>query len=138
MYLAITSVLGLVIGAVLQFLFTRYLDNKKHQRDMRARAYSDYLESVSEHANLSLNKSSSEGRLLAAKTADAKCRISLYGAPDVIKAFAVFENLGATMNTSEQQEAFTSMVIAMRADTLGSKQDVSKEEVRALLLGNGS
>lgn len=131
---AIFSLIGLVVGAVLQFLFTRHLDNKKHQRDLRAKAYADYLLCVSEHANLGHQKSSTEGRQLGAKTADAKCRISLYGAPPVISAFAAFERLGAAMNTDEQCGAFTDMVVAMRKDTLGNSS-VAQGDLEAVLLG---
>lgn len=131
---AVVSFIGLVVGAVLQFLFSRYLDNKKHQRDLRAKAYADYLQCVSEHANLGHQRGSAEGRQLGAKTADAKCRISLYGATAVISAFAKFERLGATMKTSEQCGAFTDMVAAMRQDTLGSSS-VEQADLEAVLLG---
>ncbi len=131
---AIFSLIGLVIGAVLQFLFSRHLDNKKHQRDLRAKAYADYLQCVSEHANLGHQRNSTEGRQLGAKTADSKCRISLYGAPSVISAFANFERLGATMNTNEQCSAFTEMVAAMRKDALGNSS-VTPADLEAVLLG---
>lgn len=128
------SLIGLVVGAVLQFLFTRHLDNKKHQRDLRAKAYADYLQCVSELANLGHQRSSAEGRQLGAKTADAKCRISLYGAPAVISAFAKFERLGAAMSTDEQCRTFTDMVAAMRHDTLGSSS-VDQTDLETVLLG---
>ena len=131
---AVFSLIGLVVGAVLQFLFSRHLDNKKHQRDLRAKAYADYLQCVSEHANLRHQRNSAEGQQLGAKTADAKCRISLYGAPTVITAFAKFERLGATMNTNEQCSAFTDMVAAMRQDTLGNSS-VAPADLEAVLLG---
>jgi hypothetical protein len=131
---AIFSLIGLVIGAILQFLFTRHLDNKKHQRDLRAKAYSDYLQCVSEHANLGYQRNTEEGRKLGARTADAKCRISLYGAPAVIAAFAKFERLGATMNSKEQRSAFTNMVASMRQDTLGSSE-VTQVDLETVLLG---
>jgi len=131
---AIFPLVGLVVGAVLQFLFTRHLDNKKHQRDLRSKAYADYLQCVSEHANMGHKKSTIEGQILGAKTADAKCRISLYGAPVVISTFAEFERLGITMNTREQCSAFTEMVAAMRKDTLGNSL-VAQADLEAVLLG---
>ncbi|RPI79114.1 MAG: hypothetical protein EHM45_04145 [Desulfobacteraceae bacterium] len=131
---AVYSLIGLVVGAVLQFLFSRHLDNKKHQRDLRAKAYADYLQCVSELANLGHQRNSAEGRQLGAKTADAKCRISLYGAPAVIVAFAKFERLGATMNTNEQCSAFADMVAAMRQDTFGNSS-VAQADLEAVLLG---
>ncbi|WP_298438044.1 hypothetical protein [Ottowia sp.] len=130
---AVLSFIGLVVGASLQFLFSRYLEAKKHQRDLRAKAYSDYLQCVSEHANLKPAQPSSEGRQLGARTADAKCRIALYGGEAVIAAFAGFERLGATMNSAEQRDAFTDMVVAMRSDTLGSS--VKAVDIEAILFG---
>ncbi|WP_139133851.1 MULTISPECIES: hypothetical protein [Pseudomonas] len=132
---AIFSLVGLVVGAVLQFLFSRHLDDKKHQRDLRAKAYADYLQCVSEHANLGHQRNSAEGRQLGAKTADSKCRISLYGASAVISAFAKFECLGAKMNTNEQCGAFTDMVAAMRKDALGNSS-VAPADLEAVLLGS--
>lgn len=131
---AILSLIGLVVGAVLQFLFSRHLDNKKHQRDLRAKAYADYLQCVSEIANLGHQRNSIEGSQLGAKTADSKCRIVLYGAPGVISAFANFERLGAVMNTSEQCSAFTEMVAAMRKDALGNSS-VTATDLEVVLLG---
>ena len=132
---AIFSFVGLVVGAVLQFLFSRHLDNKKHQRDLRAKAYADYLQCVSEQANLGHQRNSTEGRQLNAKIADSKCRISLYGAPAVISAFANFERLGAVMNTNEQCSAFTNMVATMRKDALGNSS-VAPADLEAVLLGS--
>lgn len=131
---AVLSFIGVVVGAVLQFLFTRHLDNKKHQRDLRAKAYADYLQCVSAHANLGHGGSTTEGRQLGAETADAKCRISLYGAPTVISAFAAFERLGAAMQTDEQCGAFISMVAAMREDALGGST-ASPTDLEAVVLG---
>ena len=130
----IYSLLGLVVGAVLQFYFTRHLDSKKHQRELRSNAYADYLQCVSEHANMAFQKNSPEGRQLGAKTADAKARISLYAAPVVISAFAAFERMGATMNTDEQCNSFIEMVAAMRQDSLGGSS-VMNADLQAVVLG---
>lgn len=131
---AILSLVGLIVGAVLQFLFTKHLDNKKHHRDVRSKAYADYLLCVSKQANMGHQQQSTEGRQLGAETADAKCRISLYGAPAVISAFAKFDRLGATMNTDEQCRAFTYMVLAMRQDALGGPL-VDQTDIEVVLLG---
>jgi len=131
---AIFSLIGLVVGAVLQFFFTRHLDSKKHQRELRSKAYSDYLQCVSEHANMGHLKNTSEARQLGAKTADAKARISLYAGPGVIVAFAAFERLGATMNTDEQCDSFIEMVAAMRQDSLGDSS-VANADLQAVVLG---
>lgn len=131
---AIFSFLGVVIGASLQYLFTRHLDNQKHRRELRTKAYTDYLKCVCEHANLGKSPQSTEGRELAVRTADAKSRICLYGSSFAVKAFAEFERRGATMNTPEQCAAFTEMVAVMRNDS-ADKGQVETKDLEAVLLG---
>ena len=131
---AIFSLIGLVIGAILQFIFTRHLDSQKYQRELRTKAYTDYLKCVSEHANLAQQRESPEGRELSAKTADTKCRICLYGSSAVIEAFADFERLGAAMNTQKQSLAFTHMVSIMRSDS-ASKGQATLDNLQTILLG---
>jgi len=133
---AVLSFIGLLIGAALQFTFTTHLENKKHRREQRSTAYADYLRCVSEQANLGHQRQSSEGRELHARTADAKCRISLYGAASVLRSFADFERLGATMNTPEQQAAFAKMVVEMRRDAIG-EEVADAADVQLVILGSG-
>ncbi len=131
---AIFSLIGLVVGAILQFLFTRHLDSVKHQRDLRTKAYADYLLCVSENANLGHKKNTPEARELAAKIADAKARIALYGNSAVVSAFAAFERLDANINSDEQAQCFVEMVSAMREDSLGHSS-ISHADLEAVLLG---
>lgn len=134
---AIFSFVGVVVGAFLQYYFTRHLDGQKHHRELRTTAYTDYLKCVSEHANPGRNRASQERHELAFRTADAKCRICLYGSSHVIGAFANFEQLGATMGTPEQCLAFTRMVSIMRDDsTRGGQVDLA--DLQTVLLGHPS
>lgn len=134
MTVAFFSFFGIVIGAALQYVFTRHLDSQRHHRELRSTAYIDYLRCVSEHANLGRNRQTDEGRSLGAKTADAKCRICLYGSRATIEAFAKFERLGATMNTDDQCASFTSMVALMRQDS-GTKDEAKLGDLETVLLG---
>ena len=131
---AILPLLGVIIGAALQYFFTRHLDSQKHHRELRTRAYTDYLKCVSDHANLKPQRQSQEGKELGARTADAKCRICLYGSSGAISAFAEFERLGATMNTPEQCSAFGRMVAIMRNDSTKGGE-VGFNDLEAVLLG---
>lgn len=131
------SFLGVFIGALLQYWLTRHLDRQKHHQELRTQAYTDYLKCVSEHANLRNPRESAEGRDLGFRTADAKCRICLYGAPVVVSAFSTFERLGATMSTKEQRAAFTQMVLEMRNDS-ARNGNVESAELETVLLGYGA
>nr|NJM04643.1 hypothetical protein [Desulfobacula sp.] len=127
------SFLGLVIGAVLQHYFSRHQEVLRSHRESRTKAYTDFLRCVCEH--ISPEKLSTLSKHdLDTRTADAKCRVCLYGSVPVISAFAEFERLGATINTPQQMEAFTSMVHFMRKDSAISAQAPSSD-VQAILFG---
>jgi hypothetical protein len=136
MTVAIFSFLGVVIGAILQYFFSRHLDQQRARREARTKAYTDYLHCVSEHANSAQFLESSDGHKLGARTADAKCRICLYGSSPTVVAFANFERLGATMRSAEQRAAFTNMVAVMRKDSSGTT-DVASDDLQVVLLGSG-
>jgi hypothetical protein len=131
---AIFSFIGIVAGAMLQYFFTRHLDGQRLHREMRTKCYTDYLRSVSEQANLSGRRDTPEWRDLRIRTADAKCRICLYGSSAAISSFAEFERLGATMNSPEQRAAFTRMVLIMRTDST-SNSNVALKDLENIILG---
>src|SRR5208282_3144224 len=102
---AVLPVIGVLVGASLQYLFTRYLETQRHQRELRTQAYLDYLKSVSGLAHLNEPQGSQERDLLAS-AADAKARICVYGSSQVIQAFASFERLGAEVASPAQRRGF--------------------------------
>jgi hypothetical protein len=130
---AIFSLLGLIIGASLQYVFTRHLESQRHHRELRTQAYGDYLRSVSELAHLNDPLGSQERDAIAAGT-DAKARICLYGSKEVIRAFAQFETLGASVKSVPQRQAFVGMVSAMRDDS-GSPSNPKVEDMETILIG---
>lgn len=133
MVAAFFSFLGVILGATLQYYFSRHLNGIRSDREARTKAYTDYLHCVSEHANPDQMRST-DGHDLGARTADAKCRICLYGSPEAIAAFAQFERLGATMRSLEQQAAFTQMVAVMRHNSTKSDR-VATADLQVVLLG---
>ena len=132
---AIFSFLGVIIGAALQYFASRHLDSLRAHREARTKAYTDYLLCVSESAHPD-QMTSTDGHELAARAANAKCRVCLYGSSEAIAAFARFEKLGATMKSQEQKEAFTHMVGVMRSDSTRSKK-VATSDLQTILLGAG-
>lgn len=137
MLTALLSFLGVVIGALLQYLFTRHIENQRHVRELRSKAYMDYLKCVCEHAQLQTQEHNKERQELFVRTADSKSRICLYGSSAVIQAFSTFEKLGATMGTKEQREAFTRMISIMRKDS-GGEVGAQPADLQTVLLGSRS
>jgi len=132
---AILSFLGVIFGAGLQYVFTRYLENQRHFRTLRTQAHMDYLKCVCELANLGPSPQDSEIRQIFLRTADAKARICLYGSTESIRTFACFEKLGAAIESTEHRSAFVTMVSAMRRDS-GSTSEPMGEDLQRVLLGN--
>ncbi len=134
MLTGILSFLGVVIGASLQYFFTRHIENQRHLRELRSKAYMDYLKCVCEQAQYRFKDGTKERLELFSRTGDAKARICLYGSKEAIVAFSLFEKLGASMGNSEQRKAFTNMVSIMRNDS-GTEQGAEPEDLQAVLLG---
>jgi len=126
--------LGIVIGASLQYYFTRHIENQRHIRDLRSKAYTDYIKCVAELAQIHPKDNSQEKKELFARTGDAKARICLYGSRKVIEAFSAFEELGASMGTIEQRQTFSNMILMMRADSC-SELGASSKDLQNVLLG---
>lgn len=124
---------GVIAGALLQYFFTRHLDRQRAQRDARTKAYTDYLKCVCESAHPN-QMESTDGHELAARTADAKCRVCLYGSSQVVEAFAQFERLGAKLDTPQASATFAAMMQAMRQDSTGTI-NVRSADLQTILLG---
>lgn len=129
------SFVGVVIGASLQYVFTRHIDSQRHLRDLRSNAYMDYLKCVCEQAQFRFKENTKERQELFSRTGDAKARICLYGSNSAIEEFANFEKLGASMGSEEQRKAFTKMVSIMRSDS-GSELSSNPNNLQIVLLGD--
>lgn len=89
--LAILPLIGVVLGAGLQFLLTRATARDQQTATLRFQAYADYLRAVAMAGHL---RSDEDLRDAHRDAADAKARIAVYGTVDVIKAMARFEEFG--------------------------------------------
>jgi len=134
MEIALFSFLGIIAGALLQYFFTQHLEHQRHLRELKTKAYTDYMLCVCEHANFGKTDPAVKSFELGSKTANAKSRICLYGSQAVVEAFATFEKLGATMNTPEQRTAFSNMVALMRKDS-GIQEGLKLTSIEVVLLG---
>jgi hypothetical protein len=133
MITTVLPVVSLIIGALLQYFFTRHHENQRYLRELRTQAYLDFLKGVADLAHLN-DPHGSQERDAYAKVADSKTRICLYGSREVVMALAVFEKLGALIKSVPQREAFMAMVLAMRRDS-GSTSGPKVEDIEPVLLG---
>lgn len=126
--IAVLPLVGVVIGAVLQFYLSRTTERENRVELLQAEAYSDYLRAVSAAAHARSDDDVAAARRAAA---DAKAQIAVYGSASVVGALAGFENAGAAIVNESSRSAFTSLVLAMRP----AKSRVAEEDIRLVLMG---
>jgi hypothetical protein len=108
---ALLSLLGVALGAGLQFASSRAAERARHGEELQAQAYADYLRAVAAAGHL---RSDEDVRNARRDAADAKARISVYGSVSVVQALARFEETGAVLSKPESYAAFITLVNCMR------------------------
>jgi hypothetical protein len=126
MAIAFFSFFGVVVGASLQYLFTRFLEERRHRQSLQTEAYTDYIQAVAQARHIDLY---TEQASIVARLADTKTRICLYGSPEVIARLAEFESNGSVIGDAQQRRAFMRVIEAMRGN---SKLQTSQIELIVL------
>jgi len=131
---ALLPVLGVVIGASLQFFFSRFGERRKQLEILRSQAYVDYLRSVAQIAQIDRADHKKRVEFLAA-AADAKTRICVYGSAKVVDALAAFEKGGPALDSSDSLARFLVMCNEMRQQSFGTSEFVQAENLAMVLFG---
>jgi len=108
---AVLPLLGVVIGATMQYWLSRSAESRKQLQLLQSQSYVDYLQAVTKAAHAG---SQDAARLAVADAADAKARLAVYGTSGVIAALARFEEAGAVLDNPRTKAAFVALVGAMR------------------------
>lgn len=120
----ILPILGVILGAFFQFLFSKNKDNRQLKRALETQAYTDYLRAI---VGLSMsqrfNDEEKKREYLSALT-EAKSKISIYGSKEVIESLADFEREGANVTTDKQKSLFIKIGQAMRNTNINSAEKV--------------
>src|SRR5437764_10775711 len=124
---AVLPLVGVVLGAALQFWLSRTAERGKHIEALMSEAYSDYLRAVAASRHLRSDDDLVEAFKAAA---DAKARIIVYGSSSVIKALARFEESGAELSSEQSSANF----IALISETRPNKAAVPYRDIRLVLL----
>jgi hypothetical protein len=107
---AVSPLLGVLVGALLQYWVSHAAELGKQAGLLRNAAYVDYLRSV---VRLAHQSTSDGGRSAAvAEATDAKARIAIYGTKLAVRALARFEEVGAVLDDPRAIECFVRFVSA--------------------------
>jgi hypothetical protein len=125
---AILPIVGVVVGAALQFLFARSSQDRAHTTGLRTQAYVDYLRAVAQMARGRAGDPKRHAEV-SGQAADAKARICLYGSDQVVHQLAQFDDTGAVLNTRESTAEFIALCRLMRSE---SQKGDTMETTRSL------
>src|SRR5664280_2040908 len=90
--IVISSLIGVILGATLQYFVTTKIEKEKHWDELRAKAYIQYVENTAKLGVLGDEAKLAEARSLRNS---ARFQIALYGSKNMIqemKAFAKWED----------------------------------------------
>jgi hypothetical protein len=132
---AVSAALGLVVGAVLQYYFSRRLEATRHFRELRTLAYSNFVQAVAESASAS-RKCDKDLQLEAlAKATEAKISILLYGSECVVNAVSEFSMAQGSVSASTIAPRFAAVIHAMRADSAVPLSAITDEAILGSAFG---
>jgi hypothetical protein len=116
----VLSFMSAILGATLQYWFTRSAEVRKQLDLLQFQSYVDYLRAVGKAAY-----ANSRDALVSAQAeaADAKARSAVYGTPSVIAALAKFEETGPNLDNPRAHSVFVSLVAAMRQKNRAAQAD---------------
>ncbi len=127
---AALPLLGVLIGATLQYAFGQRLESRKLLVALKAQAYSDLIRVI---AASGCSRNTEKLALIA----DAKTRICIYGSLNVVQKLRDFDRIGATAARPDGQAALTALLSAMREDVTGKDFADLEDVFRPLLFGEG-
>ena len=126
-------ILGVIIGASIQFLFSNKNENKKQQRLLKTTAYTDFLKAVAGLAITQKYGDKEKEMEYLILLSDAKARVSVYGNDEVVKGIADFWRIGPKLNNPKSNKAYSILVLEMRKDNLKSVKTELKDISQLLL-----
>jgi hypothetical protein len=125
---------GVILGASLQYYFSRTSEERKQLTLLKTKAYVDYLGSVAKFAQAAKINPSERLKLLS-EAADAKTRICIYGSNETISLLAEFERQGSQIASKESIKIFMSLCSQMRKEGLKKESVISSDDLEVVLFG---
>ncbi len=133
-YIAIIgSLLGVIVGAVLQSYLVRRNQKDNRLLEWRNTAYTDFINAATLVATAQRHGKRDVVAEHLARLSDAKARICVYGDASVIAEIAEFWRHGATLQTESEILAFTRVCLSIRKSLNVSGAAINFPDISQLL-----
>ena len=126
----IFGLLGVFIGALIQFYVSRRATEESRYLELKSQAYADYLNSIAAVAFAAPHERPKALQAVAA----AKTRLCVFGDGPIIDLAVNLENTSLDLSQTDAQEAFIRLLQAMRQRGVVVGQ-VNDSAFQVLLLG---
>lgn len=134
-FTALVSAIGVVIGASLQFWFSRLTTNWSRLQDKQIQAYVDFLKGVSGLAQSQRFKDKEAELDSASLLADARARIAVYGHSEVLAALAEFDKTDRQLSSESSLSAFMQLIQTMHKVSNAKIAPISEAQLSLVLFG---
>jgi len=131
--IAILPMVGVLLGATLQYWFSKTSERHKHYQALRTQAYIDFIRGVSNLAIAQRSNDKSKQIESLSSLTDAKIRIVIYGSKSVVNKLANFYRNGAILDNPESRNNFLNMCQAMRLEGFSKNQIVIDNDISQIL-----
>jgi hypothetical protein len=119
----VLALVGVMVGALLQWFLTRSAETQKRRQEIRAKAYADYLRSM---AALTYKGTDTEDEQAYADVLDAHCRLLVYGSHPVVSAVLNFTKAHSDDFRLDAGD-FGSVINAIRAESQPEGRELGSE-----------
>jgi hypothetical protein len=131
---AIIALAGVVIGGILQHLFSKNFNSEQRLKELETQAYIDFIKATAGINSAQKNNDKDKEVEYTLLMLDAKARICIYGKPEIITALADFWRKGAKIEKKEDMLNFLEVIEALRGVT-GKEGEVQSKDISQLIFG---
>jgi hypothetical protein len=134
---AISSLLGVFLGVLLQFYFSRKKDYEANLLQLELQAYIDFMKAAAELKTAQAKNDSVKINNCISSLTDAKIRIFFFGEPEIISKLANFYRSGGIIDKAETSGLFLEFCKAVR-ERLSESKKIPKDTIECLILGTNT
>jgi hypothetical protein len=129
------SILGIIVGALLNFFFTKLKDGHQKKIEQKSKSYTDMVKAITEITIAQKMGDDEMERIATALLIDAKIRVCIYGNQTVLEKTSIFFRYGAVLDNKESCLRFLDMITEMRKNSRTDKESINTSDISMLLLG---
>lgn len=130
----IAGILGIILGAVIQYYFAKRGELARNYQTRRTEAYIDFIKSSAALA-VARRKASDNDEILEAEKVflDSKIRLVIYGSETVVSVTAEFFRKYGQLTSPEALSAYYAILTTMRSETPGARKALPEADIGELL-----